>query len=88
MVHPPQVVKAPALDTGSCRNASRSKWSVTVNIVIDKDGKPQHATITTTSGDACVDAQALRTAAGYVFTPAMEAGKAVSSEMKIIMNGP
>ncbi len=82
---PPRVISSPKVDASACGKVSRSHWEVSVNIVINKQGKPERPSIATSSGDACLDAVALRTATAYSFDPAMEQGNPIASQMKIII---
>jgi TonB family protein len=81
----PSVIRSPQLDARRCHQKSGAEAKALVSIIVDVHGEPQSPSIVTSSGDACIDAAALRAARGYLFVPAKQDGQPVSFPMKLEM---
>ena len=78
----PLVISAPEFDPSPCHPKEKTAFNVLVSLTVDTKGKPQNLAVATSSGDACVDAAALKTAKRYRFTPAKRDGKPIEFMMR------
>lgn len=81
----PRVTRSPQLDTSRCHQKSGAEAKALVSIIVDAHGEPQSPSIVTSSGDACLDAAALKAARGYLFVPAKQDGQPIPFTMKLEM---
>ncbi|MSR74950.1 MAG: energy transducer TonB [Planctomycetes bacterium] len=67
------------------REAGRNGWRGSVEVLVDLDatGRALTASISISSGNAALDAAALRTVLGFSFSPAMQDGAAVASKLLV-----
>jgi TonB family protein len=84
-VTPPRATRIPQLEAHNCRQKSGEEAKALVSIVVDVHGQPQRPSVVTSSGNACIDAVAIRAARGYLFVPAMQEGQPVEFTMKLEM---
>lgn len=69
---------------GSCRiTGSRT---TTIFLTVTPEGKPTNELVDVSSGDRCVDQQALKTVAGYHFNAATKNGQPVPTRIRIQVN--
>jgi len=81
----PRVIRSPELDASRCHQKNGAEAIALVSIIVDVHGEPQSPSIVTSSGDACIDAAALKAARGYQFVPAKQDGQPVPFPMKLEM---
>ena len=70
--------------TGGCKY-SGSK-TATIRLTVSPNGQPTNEVIDVSSGNKCLDRQALKTVAGYHFNPAIRNGQPMESHIRLQVN--
>ena len=80
---PGVTMKDPA-SSGNCKIVG--SHTATIRLTVTASGQPVDEFIDVSSGDKCLDQQALKTVAGYHFNPATKNGQPAESHIRIQVN--
>ncbi|MGI4828868.1 MAG: energy transducer TonB [Janthinobacterium lividum] len=60
--------------------------TTTIRLTVTPSGRPVDEFVDVSSGDKCLDQQALQTVAGYHFNPAIKNGQPVATHIRLQVN--
>lgn len=81
---PPAVVEQARPSSGDCKYTG--SHTAVIRLTVTAAGNPAEESLATSSGDACLDAQAVKNVALYRFRPATRNGQAVATRIHISVN--
>lgn len=81
---PPGVTMKDQPSAGGCKIVG--SHTATIRLTVTPSGRPVDEFIDVSSGDKCLDQQALKTVAGYHFNPAVKNGQPTESHIRLQVN--
>ena len=70
--------------SGRCK--IKGSHTATIRLTVTPHGQIMNEVVDVSSGDKCLDRQALKTVAGYHFNPAIKNGQAQESHLRLQVN--
>lgn len=70
--------------TAACRYSG--SHTATIRLTVTAAGQPKDEVIDVSSGNTCLDRQALKTVAGYHFNPAIKDGQPMETHLRLQVN--
>ena len=80
----PGVTMQDPASSGHCKIVG--SHTATIRLTVTPSGRPVDEFIDVSSGDKCLDQQALKTVAGYHFNPAIKNGQPTESHIRLQVN--
>ena len=81
---PPSVTTQGQPSTGPCKYTG--SHTATIDLTVTAGGLPENAAVAVSSGNGCLDKQALKAVSGYHFHAAVRDGKPVPTHLRIQIN--